>query len=180
MNLNSRQKLLATLAIVAVGLFMADKILIKPLTKSWDARSKRLGELKEKVKKGTETLKRDKTLTERWERMTANVLSAAKPEAESQMSKAFERWAQAGGVVVSSTRTQWRESEDAYKTLELRADVSGNLPELTRFLYALEREPLAVKVDSLELQARDTEGTQLALVVSVNGLLINPEKGEKR
>ena len=180
MSMNPRQKLLATLAITAVGLFMADKILISPLTKAWKGRSERLLALEEKVKKGNDTLKREKTLTDRWEHMTANVLSTSKPEAESQMRRAFERWAQAGGVVVSSTRTQWRESEDDYKTLDCRADVSGDLTELTRFLLALEREPLAVKVDSLELQARDAEGTQLALVVQVNGLLINPEKGEKR
>lgn len=177
MNLNSRQKLLAALAIAAVGLFMADKLLISPLTNSWKSRATRLAKLKEQVHDGGETLKREKALTEQWEHMKANVFNPAKPEAESQMLKAFEHWAQAGSVVVSSTRTQWREGEDDYKTLECRADVGGDISELTQFLYAIEREPLAVKVDSLELQSRDTEGTQLALVVQVSGLLLNPPKG---
>jgi hypothetical protein len=80
-------------------------------------------------------------------------------------------------VAVSSTRTQWRESEDDYKTLECRADVSGSLADITGFLYAVEHDSLAVKVDSMELQSRDTDGGQLALVVQVSGLLLNPPKG---
>jgi len=176
-NPNSRQKLLGILAITAVGLFMADKLVFSPLTRNWDARSKRIAKLKEQVRDGDETLKREQALTGQWEHMRKNVFDAAKPEAESQMLKAFERWARAGGVAVSSTRTQWRASEDDYKTLECRADVNGSLADITSFLYAIEKDSLAVKVDSLELQSRDTDGSQLALVVQVSGLQLNPSKG---
>jgi Tfp pilus assembly protein PilO len=177
MNLNQRQRILGILAITAVGLFMADKLILTPLTNSWKARSVRIARLKEQVRDGTETLKRETVLTGQWDHMKQNVFNPAKPEAESQMLKAFERWAQAGSVAVSSTRTQWRESEDDYKTLECRADVSGSLADITGFLYAVEHDSLAVKVDSMELQSRDTDGGQLALVVQVSGLLLNPPKG---
>src|SRR5688572_2390091 len=46
MNLNKRQQLLAILAIVAVGFFVADKLVIAPLTSSWKARAVRLEKLK--------------------------------------------------------------------------------------------------------------------------------------
>jgi len=52
---------------------------------------------------------------------------------------------------VSSIRPQWKEAEEDYKTLECRADVSGTLPAIAHFLYQVERDPLGVKVDSLEL-----------------------------
>jgi hypothetical protein len=177
MNLNQRQRILGILAITAVGLFMADKLILTPLTNNWKARSVRIAKLKEQVRDGTETLKRETALTGQWEHMKTNVFSAAKPEAESQMLKAFERWARTSSVAVSSTRTQWREAEDDYKTLECRADVSGSLADLTSFLYAIEHDALAVKVDAMELQSRDTDGAQLALVVQVSGLLLNPVKG---
>jgi len=179
MNLNQRQKILAVLAITAVGLFMADKLVITPLTSSWKARSERLAKLKEKVRDGDETLKRETALTEQWEHMKKNVLNPAKPEAESQMLKAFERWSSDSGVAVSSIRPQWKESEDDYKTLECRADVAGSLSAIAHFLYQVEHDDLGVKVDSMELQSRDTEGSQLALVVQVSGLLLNPPKGGK-
>lgn len=179
MNLNQRQRILAMLAIAAVGLFMADKLVITPLTNSWKARAERLVKLREKVRDGEETLKRETALTEQWEHMRQNVFNAAKPEAESQMLKAFERWTADSGVAVSSIRPQWKEAEDDYKTLECRADVAGSMSAITRFLYQIERDPLGVKVDAMELQSRDTEGSQLALVVQVSGLLLNPPKGGK-
>ena len=179
MNLNQRQHILAVLAIATVGLFMADKLMITPLTSSWRARFTRIAKLEEQVRDGTETLKREKSLTEQWDNMRNNVLPAAKPEAESLMLKAFERWSEKGGVKLSSIRPQWKESEDDYKTLECRADVAGGLPAIVRFLYQIEHDAMGVKVDTMELQSHDTEGAQLALVIQVSGLLLNPPKGGK-
>jgi hypothetical protein len=190
MNLNKRQQLLAILAIVAVGFFVADKLVITPLTRSWKARSERIARLKEQVRDGESTLKQETTLSRRWESIRTNTLAwktlqtkpaaAVKPEAESQMLKAFERWSQAGGVSVSSIRPQWKESEDDYRTLVCRADVAGTLSAIIRFLYQIERDRLGVKVDSMELTSRNTEGSQLALVIQVSGLLLNPPKQGKR
>lgn len=180
MNLNKRQQLLAILAIVAVGLFVMDKLVITPLTNSWKARAERIARLKKDVAEGTEMLKHETSWRERWERMQTNSLAGAKSEAESQMLKAFERWSQEGGVSVSSIRPQWKEAQDDYKTLECRADVAGGLPSLARFLFQIERDPLGVKVDSMELTARDAQGSQLALVIQVSGLLLNPPKQGSR
>lgn len=180
MNLNKRQQILAILAIAAVALFAADKLVFTPLTNSWKVRSARIAKLKEEVRDGTETLKREAVVREQWDRMRTNTLSSAKPEGESQMLKAFERWSKAGGVSVSSIRPQWKEAEEDYKTLECRADVGGSLSAIEHFLYQIERDPLGVKVDSLELTARNNEGSQLALVIQVSGLLLNPPKKASR
>jgi Tfp pilus assembly protein PilO len=180
MNLNKRQQLLAILAIVAVGFFVADKLIFTPLTNNWKARSERIVKLKKDFTDGTELLKRETVWREQWKTMQRNVLPNAKPEAESLMLKAFDRWSQEGGVAVSSIRPQWKEAQDDYKTLECRADVAGSLAAITKFLFQIERDPMGVKVDSMELQSRDAEGSQLALVIQVSGLVMNPPKQTKR
>jgi Tfp pilus assembly protein PilO len=186
MNLNKRQQLLAILAIVAVGFFVADKLVIAPLTSSWKTRAARLEKLKKDVREGGDTLKRESAWRSQWDRMRTNTLAnmkpeaEKKPEAESQMLKAFDRWAQESDVSVSSVRPQWKEAEDDYKTLECRADVAGSLSAIAHFLFQIERDPLGVKVDSMELTARDVEGSQLALVIQVSGLLLNPPKQGKQ
>ena len=176
MNLNKRQQFLAILAIAALGLYLADKVVISPLTKNWKARSTRIAKLEEQVREGTETLKRENALREQWDEIRANTLSNSKPEAETQMLKAFERWSGAGGVSVSSIRPQWKESEEDYKSLECRADIAGSLSAIASFLYQVERDALGVKVDSLELTSRDQSGEALTLVLQVSGLVINPLK----
>lgn len=180
MNLNKRQQLLAILAIVAVGLFVADKLVITPLMMNWKERSARIAKLKEEVREGAEVIKREAVLREQWERMRTNTLADAKSEAEGQMLKAFERWSKEGGVSVSSIRPQWKEAQEDYKTLQCRADVGGNLAAIAKFLYQIERDPLGVKVDSLELTTRNVDGSQLALVIQVSGLLLNPPRNTTR
>ena len=176
MNLDKRQKRLAIIALVAVGLFVGDRIVFSPLINSWKERSKRITKLKQDVRDGTETLNRESKLRAQWDRMRTNTLPAVKSEAEGKMLKAFERWARDGGVSVSSVRPQWKEAQDEYKTLECRADIGGNISSVARFLYQIERDPLGVKVDSMEITSRNTDGSQLAMVVQVSGLLINPPK----
>jgi len=180
MNLTKRQQILAILTIALVGLYVADKLVFTPVTRSWKARSERITKLKELVNDGEATLKRETALREQWDRMITNTLTPVKSEAESQMLKAFERWSKDGGVSVTSIRPQWKEAEEDFKTLECRADVGGSLASIARFLYLVERDPLGVKVDSLELSTRNNEGSQLALVIQVSGLLLNPPKNTGR
>lgn len=176
MNLNKRQQVLALLAIALVGLFVADKIIFTPLVRSWKARSERLAALKKDFREGSDLLRNSDNWRARWDSMRTNMLAGERQEAESQMFKAFERWYKDGGVSVSSVRPQWKEGGDDYLTVECRADVSGSLPDIAHFLFQLERDPMGVKVDSLELSSRDVEGTQLSMVLQVSGLLLKAQE----
>ncbi len=53
-------------------------------------------------------------------------------------------------------------------------DAFGNLGALTRFLYNVEADPLALRLDVVELTARDDRGEQLTLGLQVSGLILNP------
>jgi hypothetical protein len=61
-------------------------------------------------------------------------------------------------------------------TLECRVDGFGNLSALTRFLYDVEKDPMALKVEAVEIAARDNDGQQLSLALQVSGLLLNPQQ----
>jgi phosphoribosyl-AMP cyclohydrolase len=61
-------------------------------------------------------------------------------------------------------------------TLECRADASGNIQALTRFLYDVEQDPMAFKVEIVEITSHDNNGQQLSLALQVSGLLLNPQE----
>ena len=63
-------------------------------------------------------------------------------------------------------------------TLECRVDGFGNLSSLTRFLYDVEKDPMALKVEAVEITARDNDGQQLSLALQVSGLLLTPDSNE--
>jgi hypothetical protein len=94
--------------------------------------------------------------------------------AEQQVFRAVDAWAQDTGVIVNAVTPQWKHDSDDYVTYECRIDATGDIGRLSQFIYRAEREPLALRMESVELSARDKEGQQLSLALQMNGLVLNP------
>src|SRR5205814_3434262 len=118
-------------------------------------------------------LERERSIRSRWENMRTNTLPGDTSAAESLVLKAFDHWSQESRISITSIKPQWKHNADEYMTLECRVDAFGNLPTLTRFLYDVEKDPLALRVDAVEITTRDNDGQQLSLALQVSGLLLN-------
>src|SRR6266704_2345702 len=174
MNVNNRQQLLTAVAIAAIAIWAGDKLILSPLTRSWKERAARIAELRKSVNQGALLLAREQSIRGHWESMRTNTLPSEPSVAENQVLKAFDRWSQDSRISVTSIKPQWKHNADDFMTLECRVDAFGSLPTLTRFLYEVEKDPLAIKVETVEISARDNEGKQLTLALQVSGLLLNP------
>ena len=180
MNNKSREQFLAILVGAAVLLMVGDKFVLQPLTTSWTARNKRIADLEKQVAEGTAKLDRDRAIRDRWNAMRANSLTNDVSAAETRALGAFDRWSRAARVNISSLKPTWKRSTDReeHQTIEYHADVSGSLANLAQFLYQIEQDPLAMKVDSVELATRDVEGRNLTLSLQLSGLVLTPKKNE--
>lgn len=174
MSIKNRQHLLAIVAIVAVALLAGDKFVLSPLLSSWKERSAKVVELTKSVNQGSQLITRDQIIRSRWDHMKTNMLPSNASVAENEVLRAFERWAQDSRLSITSIKPQWKRAADEYMTLECRADGFGNMQAVTRFLYDVEKDPLALKVEAVEISSRDNDGQQLSLGVQVSGLLVNP------
>jgi hypothetical protein len=174
MKIENRQRTLAIAAITVVVLLASDRLIFAPLTRSWKARAERIAELKREVSQGGMLLERERVIRTRWSAMRTNTLPNNVSAAESEVFKAFDRWEQDSKISVTSKKPQWKRNEDDYMTFECRVDASGTLSALTRFLYEVEKDPLALKVESVEITSRDNNGQQLSLALQVSGLMLNP------
>jgi hypothetical protein len=175
-KIKNRQQLLTVCAIAIVALFAADKLIYAPLSSSWKQRSTRLTEFRSKVAAGSSMIKREQALRGTWERMRTNTLPNNPSLAEQQVLKAFDRWAQESRISVTSISPQWKHDNDDFITLQCRVEASGNLQTVSRFLYDLERDPMALKLESVEISSRDNDGQQLALGLQVSGLVLTPQE----
>ncbi len=180
MNHKNREQLLLILTITAVVLLVGDSFVLKPLTASWKARTARIADLEKKVAEGTKKLERDRAVRDKWNSMRDNALTNDTSAAESQALRAFERWSRDANVTISGLKPQWKRSNsaDEYQTLECRADATGSLASLARFLYQVEKDPMAMKVDVVDLTTRDVEGRNLTLALQLSGLVLTPKKNE--
>jgi len=176
MKIENRQQLLALVAAVAIALLVGDKLLLTPLTTRWKERSRRITELTKALNQGSLVLAREQPIRGRWDAMRTNTLPESVSAAENQVLKAFERWSQASRISVASIKPQWKHNNDDYATLECRADAFGSIQTLTRFLYDVEADSLALKVEGVEIITRDDAGQQLSLGLQVSGLQLNAQQ----
>jgi hypothetical protein len=174
MRIENRQRLLVLLSAAAIALLVADKIIITPLIAGWKERSDRIGELKKSITRGVLVLQRDTRIRQRWDSMHNSTLPEDLSEAENEVLKAFERWSADSSLSISSIKPQWKRTADDFMTLEYRADAFGTMSSLVRFLHNVEKDPLALRVESVEITSRDDTGQMLALSLQVSGLLLNP------
>ena len=178
MQIKNRQQLLVILAIVAIALFVGDELVLTPLTKIWGKRAERVTQLRKDIDRGKGLVEREQrqSLRSRWAQMVSHALPNDTSAAEQQLYKAIDLWAQNSGVTLSAITPQWKHDSDDYMTFECRVDAAGDLGKLSRFLYSVERDPMALKLESVELGARDKEGQQLSLGLQLSGLVLNSLK----
>jgi hypothetical protein len=174
MKPQDRQQLLAWVAAGSVALLAATYLVFEPLARSWSARGAEIARLRKSAEDGTRLLERGDSLRARWESMRRHALTNQASLAENQLLKAFDRWTQDSRVGVSAIKPQLKRGDDDHATLECRVDAFGNLGALTRFLYNVEADPLALRLDVVEIAARDDRGEQLTLGLQVSGLILDP------
>jgi hypothetical protein len=107
--------------------------------------------------------------------MESNALPKDSAQAEQEVISAFDKWGRLSGTDLGSIKPQWkRGATDRYSLLECHIDATGNISALTRFLYEVEKSPLALRIDTLDLTSHDDVGQRLTLSLVVSGLRLEP------
>ena len=176
MPTKNRQQLLIIAAAAIVGLFLLDQFVIEPLRDIWKKRDERIVQLKQDFKDGQALVARERGIRNHWRDISTRTLTNNTSSAEQRVLQAIDRWAQSSGAVVAGVNRQWKKDADDYMTFECRVDVTGDLRRVNQFLYSVEKEPMALRLQSVELSARDKEGRQLALALQFSGLILTPQK----
>ena len=155
MKIENRRQFLVALTIAMVALYAADRLAIEPMIGWWKARAATITELHRQVNAGKLLIRREAGIRSRWDQMRTNTLPNNTSLAEQQVLKAFDNWSRDSGADVTGIMPQWKNDTDDYLTLNCRVEAAGSLETLSRFLYDIEKGPLALKLDSVELSTRD-------------------------
>jgi Tfp pilus assembly protein PilO len=176
MRNNSREKVLIIAALCLFGFFALDYFLIEPLISGWKERSKRIAQLKQSLTLGESLTMRADSIEDRWKEMQSRGLPPDRAETENKLLTSVGQWAQQGNLRITALKPRWLEDEEIGDRLEMRISGSGDLRAVTRFLYELEHDPMAVRLEEIEIQARDAKGTELDVDARVTGLVLPEAK----
>lgn len=172
MKIENRQQFLVVLTIAAFALLVTVNFILTPLGNWWSARQTQIKELQTKVTEGQQLIRRATGIRSRWDSMRTNALPANTSLAEQTVLQAVSDWARGSGAELTSVMPQWKSESTNYLTLTCRVESSGDFGTLSRFLYNLEKGPMALRLDSVELSSRDNTGQQLTMGLELNGLAL--------
>jgi len=176
MNAENRERYLLMLAAICLGALLFDKLLLTPLYHHWNENSEQMQKIQLLLVKGDLLLSRERSLRKRWREMQRDALPKDVSGAESQVVKSVDRWVQESGIRVKSLKPQWRQHGEAeYVTLECSAVTQGTLPEIVRFLYQLETDPLALAIENLKINEPSGNHKQQSLHIRFSGLQLKEE-----
>lgn len=173
----NREKYLTIAAIGVISLFVLDKMIVAPLTNLWNDRAKEINYLTKDVTKGRQLVAREDMLRERWTEMNMRALPEDRPDAESQIFNSIDEWSRSARLKTTRIIPNWRD-EDDHSKLSFRVEASGDMEAVMRFLYDLDGEQLAMRVESFDLGSLDKRGKSLALDLMLSGLEL--PKGNER
>ena len=163
MEIKKRERLLAILAVACFGILLADKLVLTPLAALWQSRATRIEELAQSLDEADLLLQREQSIRKRCKEMKRRALPTEVSLAEDRVLKSVERWSQSSGLGLTSMKPRWDRSEEDFAELEFAAFAAGGIHTIAQFLYELEKDPLAVKVDRIDMNARDDTGDELSL-----------------
>jgi hypothetical protein len=176
----NRQLLLIKIAAAGLGLLILNTVVISPLGDLWTGHADEIARLKTSVAEGRNLIARGPGLQQHWTEMQAAALPRDPAQAEHDVIGGFETWSRATGVDLGSVKLLWKHATtDDYSLLECRLDATGTLTALSRFLFEVERSPLALRVESNELLSRDESGQRLTLSLIATGLRLSPLEAKR-
>lgn len=172
MKIENRQQFLVVLTIAAFALLVGVNFILEPLGGWWSSRQAQIKELQTRVDEGRLIIKREEGIRSRWDSMRKNSLPANTSQAEQNVLQSMSEWARSSGVDLTSVMPQWKTESTNYLSLACRVESAGNMGTLSRFLYDLEKGPMALRLDSVELSSRDASGEKLTMGLELNGLAL--------
>jgi hypothetical protein len=179
MTPQQRLLVLKIAAAAIVGLLLADRMIISPLSARWHEQSDRIDALKAKVQRGRQLIDREDSIRTHWADMVRANLPEEVAAAENQAFKAVGRWARDSQITFTSLTPQWQTHDGGYKTLECRVSADGNQATIGRFIYELETDSIPVNLAECELTTRDAHGSQIMFTARFNFLRLANTGGKK-
>jgi len=176
----NRQRVLAIAAAACVGLFVADRLLITPYFHAWQNRIERVRTARAAIERGEILLDRETAIRSAWRQMQAKALPQTRSDAENQVLKAVARWTRDSRIALTSLTPQWQDADSEYALFTCRAAANGSLESLARFLYDVETDPLAIRIEEAQITSEDERGGALTLNLRFSGLQFKASPNQRR
>jgi hypothetical protein len=175
MTMSKRERYVATVTAIVVGVLVLYQFVIDPqLT--------RIVQLNEQLETasndydGAERLfSTSRIATRKLSDMAGSGLRKTDASAESELLNNTRQWAQEAGISGWGIKRERTEKERDFNKITFRANGTGGMGQIGRFLYRLQTANIPVRVSDMTINSRKDGTDDLAIVLSISTIYLAPE-----
>jgi hypothetical protein len=180
MILSRRERYIVIGTLAVVGLFALDRLLLTPLIERRQVVAAQMRLETERMERANGLLTNRSRVNRKWNEISGSSLKIDGSTAESQIIRAVNDWALEAGLNLSSAKPERAEKEKQFMKITFRANATGNMAAISRFMWRLQTSKVPIRVTDLSITTRRDGVDDLSLDLGISTIYLPPEpaKGE--
>ena len=148
MVLSKRERILAIVSIMVVGLLVLSKFLIDPIAGRLKQLETRKQQLLLELNEAQNLFQRRRLLEKKWKTVLSDGLRN-EVEAESRIARALDEWSRQARLTLSSVKPERVASDKEFKEMTFAVAGTGTLDAVAQFIWQIETAGLPIKVKAM-------------------------------
>jgi len=180
MILSRRERYIVIGTVAVVGLLALDRLFLTPMIERRQVIDAQMRQATDEMTRANGLFTNSPRVHRKWNEMTAETLKIDGSNAESQIIRAVGDWARESQLNLSSVKPERAEKEKQFMKITFRANATGNMAAISRFMWQLQTSKVPIRVTDLSITTRRDGVDDLSLDLGMSSLYLPPEptKGE--
>jgi len=175
MVLSKRERILAIVSIMVVGLLVLSKFLIDPIAGRLKQLETRKQQLLLELNEAQNLFQRRRLLEKKWKTVLSDGLRN-EVEAESRIARALDEWSRQARLTLSSVKPERVASDKEFKEMTFAVAGTGTLDAVAQFIWQIETAGLPIKVKDIQLGSTNESGQSMSLQLRLSALCLGTER----
>ena len=173
--LTKRERIIAILAVAAVGFLVANKFLVGPVTGKLQELETQKSQLRIELDEAQNLFRKRRVLEKRWKTALSEGLQN-EVEAEIKVGRAINEWSNEARLTLSSVKPERVASDKGLKEMTFVVVGTGSLDAVTQFLWKIETATLPIKVKDMQLGSSNESGQSMSVQLRLSALCLGKDQ----
>ena len=179
MALTHRERIIMFLAVTAIALLIADRIILSPVLNARSQTRETRQSLQTELDQANAALERREILQKRWEQMQQAGLTDTVETIEGLLFRHLKEASADSGLLLTSIQPDRQGNQPDLGEIEFAVSWTGSMAAVTAFLWDLETAQIPLRIKSLQLGANDETAAKMSLQVKLSSIYLLKQEDNK-
>ena len=175
MTMSQRERFVGTIAAVVICLLVLYQFVIEPQLSQIADLNGKIDTASTDLERADQLFTSSRSATKKLAAMAGSGLRRTDAAAESELLNQTRVWAQEAGIAGWGIKRERTEKERDFNKITFRANGTGGMGQIGRFLFRLQTAKIPVRVADMTISSRKDGTDDLAIVLSISTIYLAPE-----